>query len=163
MKRTFFLIILIAAAISCQGQKSVDRLFASYSDRDNFFTMHLRGNLLKFIISCDDDDHDSLPQEINEIRIIAQKDTQEKVNNFYSNVMKDLDLDDYEEFMRVKSSDENMVMLVKGDGRNFKEFLMVAGGDDNVVIQIKGSISYNEAKKLAENAKKDHGKNMIQD
>jgi hypothetical protein len=165
MKKLLFVIITLATAISCSGQKSIDRLFESYSDRDNFVTFHMGGNLLKFIVACDDDndDGDRLPQEINEIRIIAQKDTEEKIPGFYNSVMRDLNLNDYEEFMRVKSSDENMIMLVKGDGKVFREFLMVSGGKNNVVIQIKGSLSYDEAKKLSENVKRDHGKSFMYD
>jgi hypothetical protein len=165
MKRSIIAFSLMISAIACFGQKSVDKLFSSYSDRDNFFTMHLGGPLLKFVISCDNDrdDDDDFLNEIREIRILGQKDDQDKMPDFYNRVMRDIDTDEYEEFMRVKSSDENMIMLVKGDGSNFKEFLMVAGGENNVVIQIKGTISYKDARKLSDSAKKDHGKNMFHD
>lgn len=156
---------MLIAATACFGQKSIDKLFASYSDRDNFITFRIGGPLLRFAVACDkdgDDDNDFL-REIREIRIIAQKDDDEKMPGFYNKVMSDINTDEYEEFMRVKSTDENMIMLVKGDGQNFKEFLMVAGGEDNIVLQIKGTISYHDAQKLAENAKKDHGKNMFHD
>jgi hypothetical protein len=150
----------MASVITGFGQKSIDRLFDTYSDKDNFFTMHLSGNLLKFVASSDNDDENGLPQEVTEIRLIAQKDDKEIVPDFYNRVMKNLDIDGYEEFMRIKSIDQNTVLLVKAHGKEFNEFLMVAGGEHNVVIQIKGSFSFKEAQKFSANVKKDHCKNL---
>jgi hypothetical protein len=150
----------MAISIAACGQRSVDRLFDSYSDRDDFYTMHLSGNLLKFAISSDNDDEEGLPQEITDFRLIAQKDDQEKVPDFYNMVMKNLDTEGYEEFMRIKSSDQNTILLVKGHGKEFNEFLMVAGGEHNVVIQVKGSFSVQDAKKFSVNIKKDHCRSL---
>lgn len=161
MKRLFFALFLSISVIAGFGQKSVDRLFDMYSDKDNLFTMHLSGNLLRFVVNSDNDDDESLPQEVTEIRLIAQKDDQVKIPDFYKMVMKNLDTEGYEEFMRIKSVDQNTILLVKSHGREFSEFLMVAGGEHNVVIQVKGSFSFKDAKKFSENIKKDHCKNLV--
>jgi len=150
---------MVISVAAC-GQRSVDRLFDSYSGKDNFYTMHLSGNLLKFVVSSDNDNEEGLPQEVTEFRLIAQKDDQEKVTDFYNMVMKNLDTEGYEEFMRIKSFDQNTILLVKGHGKEFNEFLMVAGGEHNVVIQIKGSFSVQDAKKFSVNIKKDHCRNL---
>ena len=47
------------------------------------------------------------------------------------------------------------------DGNKFTEFLLIAGGKDNALIQIKGSMTLDEAKKFADDAKKDHGSNIV--
>jgi hypothetical protein len=151
---------MMASLVSVFGQRSVDRLFDTYSEKDNFYTMHLSGNLLKFVVSNDNDNEDALPQEVTEIRLIAQKDDEAKVPDFYNLVMRNLDTEGYEEFMRIKSYDQNTVLLVKGHGKQFSEFLMVAGGEHNVVIQVKGSFSVQDAKKFSINIKKDHCKNL---
>jgi len=160
MKRLFCAILMVIS-VAAYGQRSVDRVFDSFSDKDNFFTMHLSGNLLKFVTSCNNDDEEGLPQEITEFRLIAQKDDQIKVPDFYNMVMKNLDTEGYEEFMRIKSYEQNTIMLVKSHGKEFDEFLMVAGGEHNVVIQVKGSFSVQDAKKFSANAKKDHCKNLV--
>ena len=84
-----------------------------------------------------------------------------KVENFYDMVMKDIDLNKYEEFMRVKESDQDLRMLVRTDGNRFKEFLLIAGGEDNAVIQIKGDLSFNDAKKLSADARKNNGIDIV--
>ena len=75
-------------------------------------------------------------------------------------VIKDIDLQNYEEFMRVKESDQDLRMLVRSEGNRFKEFLLIAGGEDNAIIQIKGDLTLNDAKKMSEDAKKNHGLNL---
>jgi len=150
----------MASVITGYSQKSIDRLFDTYSDKDNFFTMHLSGNLLRFVVNCSNNDEESLPQEVTEIRLIAQKDDQVKIPDFYNMVMNSIDKDGYEEFMRIKSIDQNTILLVKAHDKEFNEFLMVAGGEHNVVIQVKGSFSSQDARKFSENVKRDHCKNL---
>jgi hypothetical protein len=98
---------------------------------------------------------------VTEIRILAQEDNNIKVDNFYSMVIKNLDLNDYEEFMRVKESDQDLRMLVRSEGNTFREFLLIAGGEDNALIQIKGSMTFKEAKKLSADVKKNHCMNIL--
>ena len=70
----------------------------------------------------------SFPVNITEIRILAQEDKSIQVDNFYDMVINDIDLKNYDEFMRVKNSDKDLRMLVRSEGNRFKEFLLIAGG-----------------------------------
>ena len=83
-----------------------------------------------------------------------------KVENFYNLVIKDIDLKNYEEFMRIKESNQDLRMLVRTEGNKFKEFLLIAGGEDNALIQIKGNMTFEEAKKFSVDAKKNHWMNI---
>ena len=162
MKRLFLFIALTITATVVYGQKSIDALFERYAGRDGFVTITINGNLLKLAASLDDDNEEnSIPPNITEIRILAQEDKNLKVDNFYDMVIKDLDLDRYEEFMRVKESDQDLRMLVRSEGNKFKEFLLIAGGEDNALIQIKGNMTFKEAKKISDNAKKNHGLDIV--
>lgn len=162
MKRLLFLTVLMITASVLYAQKSIDALFERYAGRDGFVTLSISGNLFK--LAClDDDDDKPVPAKITEIRILAQKDDNIKVDNFYDQVIKDLNLSDYEEFMRVKESDQDLRMLVRSEGNKFKEFLLIAGGNDNALIQIKGNMTFKEAKKFSDNAKKNHGVDIMAD
>jgi hypothetical protein len=161
MKRLFLFIVLTITLTLVYGQKSIDALFERYAGRNGFVTITINGNLLKLAACLDDDDEDnSIPANITEIRILAQEDENLKVENFYDMVIKDINLDSYEEFMRVKQSDQDLRMLVRSEGNKFKEFLLIAGGEDNALIQIKGNMTYEEAKKFSNDAKKNHGLNI---
>jgi hypothetical protein len=162
MKNLVWTISLIMLSAALNAQKSIDALFDKYAGKDGFVTVTINGNLLKLAASLDNDDKSgSMPKNLTQIRILAQEDDTMKVENFYDLVIKDLDLKQYEEFMQVKSSDQDVRMLVRTEGDKFKEFLLIVGGKDNALIQIKGSMTLSEAKKFADDAKKDHGMNMI--
>jgi len=162
MKNLTGIIAFLFVTVSLNAQKSIDALFDKYAGKDGFVTVTINGNLLKLAAKADKDkDHGTMPGNLSRIRILAQEDSTLEVGNFYTAVLKDLDLKQYEDFMQVKSSGEDVRMLVKTDGDKFREFLLIVGGKDNAIIQIQGSMSLEEAKKFAEGAKKDHGMNIV--
>jgi hypothetical protein len=164
MKRILVFIVLTITATFVYGQKSIDDLFERYAGKDGFTTVTINGNLLKLTHLLSDNDEDtSLPINISEIRILAQEDKNIPVENFYNLVIKDIDLKNYDEFMRVKNSDENLRMLVRSEGNRFKEFLLIAGGKDNALIQVKGNMTYAEAKKFSREAEKNYGSDFVTD
>lgn len=163
MKKIFGIIAAVLVSASLNGQKSIDDLFAKYAGKEGFTTVTINGNILKLAAAFDNEDKDkSMPKEISSIRILAQdKEYEGKVDNFYDAVIKDIDLSKYEEFMQVKESGQDVRMLVRMEGNKFTEFLLISGGKDNALIQIKGSMTFDEAKKFADNAKTDHGKDLV--
>jgi hypothetical protein len=158
MKKSIGIIAMILISALLNGQKSVDALFEKYDGKDGFVTVTIDGNLLKLAAAMDDSqDNSTMPKDITQIRILAQEDNAMKVENFYDLFIKDLDLTKYEEFMQVKESDQIVRMLVRTEGKKITEFLLIVGGKDNALIQIKGSMSFEEAKKFAEDTRKNHG------
>lgn len=162
MKRILVLIVLTITATLVYGQKSIDDLFERYAGKDGFTTVTINGNLLKLAHHLGDNDEDtSFPANISEIRVLAQEDKNMPVENFYNLVIKDIDLKNYDEFMRVKKSDQDLRMLVRSEGKRFKEFLLIAGGENNALIQIKGNMSYEDAKKFSRDAEKNQGSDFV--
>jgi len=163
MKKLFWIITFAACLSAATAQKSIDALFDKYAGRDGFVTLTISGNLLKLANLLDDDnekEEDSWPAEITELRILAQEDEGMEVENFYDLVKRDIYIKDYEEFMTVKESHQDIRMLVRSDGNRFKEFLLIGGGEDNFIIQIKGDMTFKDARKLSSDIKKNHGENL---
>jgi hypothetical protein len=163
MKRLLLFAVLSITFSFVYGQKSIDALFERYAGTDGFTTVRINGSLLKMAKLFGDEDDNSMPCKISEIRILSQEDKTMKVENFYDMVIKDINLNDYEEFMRVKDTDQDLRMLVRAEGNKFKEFLLITGGADNAVIQIKGELTFNEAKKLSNDARKNNGFDFVAD
>ena len=162
MRRLFTALVLSAFVISAHAQRSIDRLFDKYSGSDGFVTLTFNGNILKLLNSFEDEkDKDSWSDRVTEIRILAQDDDKKFTENFYDMVIKAIDRGQYEEFMRVKESDQDLILLVRTEGNRIKEFLMVGGGEDNLIIQIKGNLTRQDAKELSSDIKKDHNLNLI--
>jgi hypothetical protein len=156
MKRFLLFIAFVLLLSNANSQKSIDALFDKYSGRDGYTTFTVSGDLLKFS-TCSDEKDNHMPSNITQIRILAQEDKEGKDPEFYEHILKGIHFDDYEEFMRVRESDQDFRMLVRAEGRKFKEFLLIAGGEDNALIQIKGEMSYDEAKKFSKDLKKNNG------
>jgi hypothetical protein len=165
MKRSLLIIASVLILSPLCGQKSIDALFNKYSGKDGFVALTVSGNLFK-LGSCLDSDHEnsnSMQANITEIRILAPADKETNSTDFYDLVFHAIDLDEYEEFLRVKETDQNLVMLVRSEGRTFREFLLVAGGEDNALIQIKGKMTFADAKKFSKDLKKNSGLNIDMD
>ena len=162
MKRLLLFAVLMITVTLVKGQKSIDELFEKYAGKDGFTTVTIYGNLLKLAGCLNDKDEDNrIPADITQIRILSQEDEHLKAGNFYDMVIKDIDLDKYDEFMRVKESNQDLRMLVRSEGKKFKEFLLIAGGDDNAIIQIKGNLTFEDAKKISGDVKKNNGLDIL--
>lgn len=158
MKKILLFTALIFTAFGISAQKSVDRLFEKYSGKEGFTTIDISGDLLNLAATLEDEDNDDKSEEIKAritgIRILTEKEGYMSEENFIDAMKKDVAFNDYEEFMRVKESDQDLRMLVKTQGRRIKEFLIISGGKENAIIQIKGDMSFSDARKLSEKAKK---------
>lgn len=162
MKKIASFVGLIMLMACANGQRSVDRLFEKYSDSEGFTCITISGNLLDIAASSLDDGEESdIKAKITEVRILAQKDKSFDVGNFHDIIMRNIDQGNYEEFMRVKDTDQDMRVLVRSNGRRISEFLLVAGGNENAVIQVKGDMSVSDAKKLCDNARRKHGTDIF--
>jgi hypothetical protein len=165
MKKVLWITLLSAFLTGAYGQRSIDELFRKYAGTDGFVTVTVNGSLLRFVnVFGDENDKCGLNGDINEIRILAQEDKSFKMENFYDIVINDINLKDYDEFLRVKEKDQDLRMLVKTDGDRFREFLLIGGGEDNVIIQIKGNLSLHDAEDLSADLRSEHGRRrMISD
>jgi len=165
MKRIVFALVLISISLSGFAQKSVDALFSKYSGEDGFTSITINGSLLKLIRAFDNNDEDNFwPGDVSVIRILVQDDGGFYAGNFFRMVERELDRKNYEEFMRINDSDNDVLMLVRSQGRNFTEFLVIAGdddGEDNVLIQVKGNMTYKEAREFSDKIRKDHGAEIV--
>lgn len=165
MKRSLLTLTLIILLSPLYGQRSIDALFKKFSGKEGFVSFTLSGDLIK-LASCFNTEHDeskSFPANVTEIRILAQEDKDTRSTDFYDAVIDKIDLDEYEEFMRVSHTDQEVRMLVRPEGNSFREFLLIAGGEENALIQIKGRMTFAEARKISKDLKKSNGLNFNMD
>ena len=163
MKRISGIIIMFLLAINAFSQNSIDRLFERYSGNEGFVSVTFSGNILNLFQSEDDNRDDHWPKNVTEVRILAQDDKDLKISNFYDLAKKELETRDYEEYMSVKESDQDILMFVRATGKVIHEFLLIGGGEDNFIIQIKGNITFKEAEDFSADVRKDHKHDLFSD
>ncbi len=147
MKRILLSLIIALCATALYGQKdALDDFFNSYSDKEGYTFITINGNLFGLLKNLDDDaDLADLDRKITSIRIVS-KEGGSAFNgpDFYADLKGIIRRGGYEELMKVKKPDENLLFLVRTDRDVITELLLVASGDSETVIQVRGNFTQDD-------------------
>ena len=155
MKRVVLFILVVAFPAFMMAQNSaVDKLFAKYQGKKGITTVNISPELFQMVNAMgieEIEDKDFPLDKVASVKILTIEDEEgyEDVN-FYNEIKKDLDVDDFAEVMTVNDGGEVVRMWMKVDKNTVSEFLLIVGGDDNVLIYITGDFNMNDLEELAE-------------
>jgi hypothetical protein len=155
MKRVVLIILTVAFPALMMAQNSaVDKLFAKYQGKPGITTVNISPELFQMVnaMGIEEIEEQDFPlDKVASVKIltIEEEEGYEDVN-FYEEIKKDLDVDDFAEVMTVNDGGEVVRMWMKVDKETVSEFLLIVGGDDNVLIYITGSFNMNDLEGLAE-------------
>ena len=154
MKRIVLTVLIAICATALFGQKdALDDFFNSYSDKEGYTFITINGNLFGLLKNLDDDpDLADLDRKITSVRIVS-KEGGSAFNgpDFYADLKGVIRRGGYEELMKVKKPDENLLFLVRIERDVIKELLMVASGDSETVIQVRGNFTQDDVDHFTEN------------
>jgi hypothetical protein len=160
MKRVvlFFLIVAFPAFIMAQNS-AVDKLFAKYQGKKGVTTVNISPELFQMVnaMGIEELEEQDFPMDkIASVKILTIEDEEGYENvNFYDEIKKDLNVDDFAEVLTVNDGGEVVRMWMKADKDVVSEFLLIVGGDDNVLIYITGDFNMKELEELAESIEDD--------
>ena len=149
---------MILSATMMGQNRSVDRLFDKYAGQDGYTTVYISKYMFSMFANLEDVKDDDLAEmqkvfgKLTGIRILAVDDEAKtgKGVNFYDEIMKDLNRNEYEELMVVKDSESDVVFLAKDEDGVIVELLLIVGGDsDNALIAITGEINLSTIGKIS--------------
>jgi hypothetical protein len=155
MKKVVLFILVVAFPTFMMAQNSaVDKLFAKYQGKQGVTTVSISPELFQMVnaMGIEELEGQDLPlDKVASVKILTIEDEEgwEDVN-FYNEIKKDLEVDDFEEVMTVDDGGEVVRMWMKVDKKTVSEFLLIVGGDDNVLIYITGNFTMNDLEELAE-------------
>jgi len=155
MKKVVLFILVVAFPAFMMAQNSaVDKLFAKYKGQKGVTTVSVSPELFQMInaMGIEEIEEQEFPMDkIASVKILTIEDEEgyEDVN-FYNEIKKDLDVDDFTEVMTVDDGGEVVRMWMKVNKNTVSEFLLIVGGDDNVLIYITGDFNMNDLEELAE-------------
>lgn len=150
-KISLFTIALLISLFVVAQQSAVDKLFEKYEGKDGFTIVSINKGMFDMLKDMDPEDEDlrALAQ-IEYVKVLAVEDDEMiKGVNFYDEIMKSLNVEEYEELLTVKQSDQDVKILVKQTGSIIKELLIVVGGADNALVYIKGNIQLKDLSGLS--------------
>jgi len=155
MKKVALIIMAIAFPAFIMAQNSaVDKLFSKYEGKKGITTVNISPELFKMVnaMGIEEIEEQDFPlDKVASVKILTIEDEAgyEDVN-FYEEIKKDLNVDDFEEVMTVNDGGEVVRMWMKVNMDTISEFLLIVGGDDNVLIYITGNFSMKDMEEIAE-------------
>jgi len=155
MKRVVLLILVVAFPAFIMAQNSaVDKLFAKYQGKQGITTVNISPELFQMVnaMGIEEIEEQDFPlDKVASVKILTIEDDEGYENvNFYEEIKKDLDVNDFAEVMTVNDGSEVVRMWMKADKEKVSEFLLIVGGDDNVLIYITGNFDMNDLEEIAE-------------
>ncbi len=149
MKKIQFLILFLFTGMTLIAQNNViDRYFTSYMDDDDFTVVSISGKMLDMISKDEgDNENDDIISSLKSINILT---TEKAPTDFYNLAKSKLYDNKYEELMKVKDKDSNVLFMVKGsDGKKVNELVLLIGEKDSTVLMsFTGDIMLDKISKL---------------
>jgi len=145
--------IAIAWGALAFGQDSpVDKVFNKYSGKDGYTTVYISSFMFNLMSSIDSDDPEfddfqKAASGIKSLRILTQEAGSE---DFAKELLDMLPREQYQEMMKVKDGDEDVLFLAKEEGGKVTEFLLIVSGEgEDVLIAITGDIDMESIASIA--------------
>ena len=123
----------------------VDAVYKKYKSYPNATRVNLGAPLLKFAMHFDDD---AKQLTIESVKVLTIEKQEGENINFYREIIENLQLSAYTEYIRVVEKDEQVLVIGKEEGDKITELLVVTGGDENTLVRIKGEIGREDVDSL---------------
>ncbi len=159
MKKLHLIIIFLFAGIALTAQNNaIDKLFSGYLNNDDFTVVSISGKMLNMIADSDDDINDII-SSLKSINILT---TEKAPMDFYKKAKSELYNNKFEELMKVKDKDSNVLFMVRdSDGKKVKELVLLVGENDNTVLMsFTGDIRLDKISKLGKSLNIDGAENL---
>jgi len=155
MKRSLFLMAALLLSFGLFAQNSaVDKVFAKYSGKDGITTVSISPDLFKLAAAMDEDGNEEFPvDKVTSLKVLAVDEPSATGGvDFFAEVLKELNLAEYQEVMTVQDGSENVKMLMKTDGTKIFEFIILTSGDESAMVYISGNFTMDDLEKVSHSA-----------
>ncbi len=136
-KFSLLILIIVIPAILCAQTNPLDSYISKYEGTPGFYYMDMKTNMFSF----EDDENGSQksPDNVIDFKIVSfEKIEKTKFDpaNIYDDFTKTLNPDVYKGLVDVKSSGENVEMLVKKDGNQIDEIVIIVEEKDETTLMV---------------------------
>ena len=118
--------------IACNKQMTIQEYYVQKQESDNFIAIDLPASLLKVQEGASQETKETMAT-IKKLNILAFKkdeSNQAEFSNEYAEVKQILKGDNYNELMRMKHENMNIIINYQGDDDAIDEFVLLAGNND---------------------------------
>ena len=156
MKKVLLFITALCLTLTIQAQtNAVDQLFNKYSEKEGFTVVSISGRMFSMFSDMENDnkDADNVIAKLKSIKILSVEDSLLNKNlNFYTELIRKLDMSVYEELMVVKEGPDITKFLIRQKGNLISELIVITGGPGgNSLISIQGDFNLKNISDLSKN------------
>ncbi len=155
MRNLIVILLTVCIGISASAQNDVvTKLFDEYYDDENFTKISVSNKMFELFthIEPGDEDEEEILEAVSKLKglkVIAA-DSVGNSNKLYTNAVKKVSGNGYEELMEVKDARENMKFMIKEKDGIIDELVMVVGGNKSFfIMSLYGEIDLKTISKLS--------------
>ena len=159
MKNLIIILITVCVGFSANAQNDVvTKLFDDYYDDENFTKISVSSKMFELFTNIEpgDEDEEEILDAVSKLKglkVIAA-DSIGNSKELYTNAVKKVSGNGYEELMEVKDAKENMKFMIKEKDGLINELVMVVGGNESfIIMSLFGEIDLKKISKLSKSMK----------
>jgi hypothetical protein len=148
-------ILMVSVIVAAQGSP-IDKLFNKYSGNDGFTTVLVNQDMFEIFSKMEKAEGDiegdigGVMGNIKKVRVLAQEDEEGNTKGInFMDELNGMDFNEYKELIKVRESDEEVLILAREEGNKFAELLIIVSGDDNVLVSVEGLFSMSDLGSLS--------------
>lgn len=159
-KNLILMIFMATMPFLLSAQNPLDKMFEKYSGKDGFYFIDLKTNLM----SPKDDEGNKTYDKVINLKMIsfdAEQNKSYSTENLYEVFFSSVDKTRYKGVIDVKSSGENMEMLIRKEGDQLAEVIIAVQEENEItIIAAAGNFDMKDLSQF-EQMQKCHGMQMI--
>ena len=155
MKKLAIILLTVCIGFSANAQNDVvTKLFDDYYDDENFTKISVSSKMFELFthIEPGDENEDEILEAVSKLKglkVIAA-DSVGNSKKLYSNAVKKISGNGYDELMEVKDAEEDMKFMIKEKDGVIAELVMVVGGNKSFfIMSLYGEIDLKKISKLS--------------
>lgn len=152
MKSLFIIPLLLCMGVASAQQDAISKFFKIYADDERFSSVYISPKMFQLVskikINDMDPDLQDMLKNITGLHILS---THQSPKAFYKEAIAKINTKEYEELMKIRDKDEDVLFLTKTNSSSDKieELLMLVGGSDEFsMISFVGDIDLNKIGRL---------------
>ncbi len=156
MKKVTIILAFIIMPLALMARQSpVEQVFQKYAGIAGITSVQISTGMFNMLANMDSGNEElqKLAASVSSVLILHAPEKASKTMgiNFYSEVLKDLPVEKYDELMRVSSPEQQVLILADEQNGIISELLLLVGGNtDNALIYVKGALDMRQITSLSQ-------------
>ncbi len=160
MKKLVLVAVAVVVTFGAVAQGTViNKYFDQLGDNEDFVKVSISSKMFSLFTeleagSEEEEEFLKAVSKLKGMKMVVGDSVPKEAGRLYSQAIKDVDSEGFDELMTVKDAEENFKFSIKEDGGKISELVMIAGGKEKfVIMSLYGEIDLKNISKIARSMK----------